>query len=450
MFLSCSSYVLNNITDCRNIKFSFQEENFDLVMVRFYKRKSQKGQHDGTLMLKAVHAVSNGLSIRTVARKLRLNRTTIGRYVKRMEGQDLKTLTGADFKSKMNHRQIFTPEEDTLLRKYLMLVYNLFNGLTCIQTRILVYDMAINWSKNLLANWANDRMGGVDFVRSFVRKHHDFITFKPPESTTLDRAHSFSKRTIDDLIIWIKTMFTNSFWPSFIFSIDAAGIKTVRAFSKVIGTNRSKQVFEMVREERGTLAAVCCLSVPEKSVPPAMVFRRGSIKEYLVNGVPLRDSGFTTPSEWNNGEIFPNMLKHLIKNVACSKEVPQMVVMDNDERQINFDVVDRASKNNITMITFQLHCSPKLLPLNIAVNDPLKYYYKKAVGEWNLSNKNKIFTIFDIPSCFVEAYQNTCNYQNIINGFKKSEISPSNSNVFCKDEFLLSTVFEPISATDTN
>ena len=69
-------------------------------MVRYYKRKTQKGQHDGTLMLKAVCAVRNGLFIRAVARDLNMNRTTIGRYVKRIEGKDLKTLTGADLTKK--------------------------------------------------------------------------------------------------------------------------------------------------------------------------------------------------------------------------------------------------------------------------------------------------------------------------------------------------------------
>ena len=96
-------------------------------MVRYYKRKTQKGQHDGTLMLKAVRAVRNGLSIRAVAKDLSLNRTTVGRYVKKTSIKELKALTGADLKSKMNHRQIFTPKEEILLRAYLLSIHNLFN-----------------------------------------------------------------------------------------------------------------------------------------------------------------------------------------------------------------------------------------------------------------------------------------------------------------------------------
>ena len=206
-------------------------------MVCYYKAKTQKGQHDGTRMLKAVIEVIKGNKITHVARDLNVNRTTLGRYVKRvegkeMEGKELRNFTGEDFKSKMNHRQIFTPEEEILLRKYLMLVYNLFNGLTYIQTRILVYDTAKNWKKKLPPNWEKDRMGGIDFVRSFVRKHHNLITLKPPESTTIDRAQGFIKRAMDEFINVIKTMFTNSFRPSFIFSIDASGIKHFRQFQK--------------------------------------------------------------------------------------------------------------------------------------------------------------------------------------------------------------------------
>ena len=174
-------------------------------MVRCYKRKTQKGQHDGTLMLKAVRAVRNGLSIRAVAKDLSLNRTTVGRYVKKTSIKELKTLTGADLKSKMNHRQIFTPKEEILLRTYLLSIYNLFNGLTYKQLRILTYSFARKWNKPLPRNWHKDRMGGIDFVRSFVRKHHDFIPLKPSESTTINRAHCFKKRAVDDPAVGIKS-----------------------------------------------------------------------------------------------------------------------------------------------------------------------------------------------------------------------------------------------------
>ena len=197
----CSYYVLNTTKYCWDINFNFQRRSFDLVMVRYYKRKTQKGQHDGTLMLKAIGAVRNGLSIRAVARDLRLNRVTLNRKFKQHQGKSLKTLTGEDLKSKRNHRQIFTPEEETLLRKYLLSVHNLFNGLTYGHIQTLVYDFGNKWNKHLPTSWKKYRMGGIDFVRSFVKKYQDFIPLKPSELTTMNRAHSFNKTTVDDPII---------------------------------------------------------------------------------------------------------------------------------------------------------------------------------------------------------------------------------------------------------
>ena len=41
-------------------------------------------------------------------------------------------------------------------------------------------------------------MGGIDFVRSFVRKHHDFSILKQSDSTTINRAHGFNKKLAED------------------------------------------------------------------------------------------------------------------------------------------------------------------------------------------------------------------------------------------------------------
>ena len=110
-----------------------------------------------------------------------------------MEGMDLKILTGADFKSKLNHKQIITREEELMLRRYLLLVYVLLNGLTYIQTEILVCDIAIDWNKDLPVNWAKYCMGGIDSVPSFLEN-----------TTTFDRAHSFGKERLMILLLGQK------------------------------------------------------------------------------------------------------------------------------------------------------------------------------------------------------------------------------------------------------
>ena len=86
------------------------------------------------------------------------------------------------------------------------------------------------------------------------------------------------------------------------------------------------------------------------------------------------------------------MLKHLIENVACSKQMSQLISMDKDERQVIFGVVDL--KGDITAIAFVLHHSHKMQPLNMVVSDPLKHDYKEAVGKSILGYTGKVFTIY--------------------------------------------------------
>ena len=64
----------------------------------------------------------------------------------------------------------------------------------------------------------------------------------------------------------------------------------------------------------------------------------------MVNCVPLGASKLVTPSEWKNWEIFLNIVKHLIQNDAGSKDIPQLIVMDNDQSPSNFDDVDLKGK----------------------------------------------------------------------------------------------------------
>ena len=132
------------------------------------------------------------------------------------------------------------------------------------------------------------------------------------------------------------------------------------------------------------------------------------------------------------------MLKHLIENDSGSKDIPQLIVMDTKQSPSNFDDVDVKGENTSTVITFSLHCPHKMQSFNSRVSGPLNYYHKKAVSEWNLNNFWEKVTIFYITAWLAEAYCNTCIFQNNINGFNKSEIYPCSSNVFCKDDFLLS------------
>ena len=169
-------------------------------MVRHYKPKAQKGRHDGTLMQRAVEDVRNGKSLRSVARDLKLNRTTLGRYVKRMEGIALEAITSEH----SQHRQIFTSAEEILLRNYLLQCCKICYRLKYKQTRILAYVYATTLNKNLPPNWERDGMAGKDWMICFMRRHQKNISLRESEPTSISRALCSSETAVGEFFKLLK------------------------------------------------------------------------------------------------------------------------------------------------------------------------------------------------------------------------------------------------------
>ena len=77
------------------------------------------------------------------------------------------------------------------------------------------------------------------------------------------------------------------------------------------------------------------------------------------------------PSGCVNENVFFGLLETLFQHANCS--------MDNYSSHISFAVADFAYKNGVWLITFYLHISHKLQPLDQTVFGPFKRFYSKAL-----------------------------------------------------------------------
>lgn len=102
-----------------------------------------------------------------------------------------------------------------------------------------------------------------------------------------------------------------------------------------------------------------------------------------------------------NSDLFPLILKHIIKHIRCSTDKLSIVFMDNHESHLSLEAIEMARTHGLTIITFPPHTSHKLQPLDVSVYVPLKTHYKQAVNDWKLSNPGKRITIYDTPECLL-------------------------------------------------
>ena len=111
---------------------------------------------------------------------------------------------------------------------------------------------------------------------------------------------------------------------------------------------------------------------------------------------------------------------------------------------MSLEAIELARENELHLVTFPLHCSYKLQPLDVSVFGPFKRIYSALCDAWLKSNPNKLISIYNVAEISGEAYARAFNIPNITSGFKATGIWPFTPLVFSDDEFL------PASVTDVS
>lgn len=411
-------------------------------MPQFYKRK------DGAkpiktiptkIMESACKEVTEGIStIRATARKYDIDRMTLTRYVAkyRVNPND-ESILQPNFKI----RQIFTKDEEEMLKNYVIKTSKLNYGLSRKGVCKLAYDFAAANKKSMPNNWTINRHAGIDWFRGFMRRYPT-LSLREPQATSLSRATSFNRTNVNTFFTNLKIVLEKyNFGPDSIWNIDETGITTVQKPGKVVAKKGEKQVSQTTSAERGVLVTLCCaVNAIGNSIPPFFIFPRVNMKDCFLRGGPLGSAGSAHSSGWMTATNFELFLKHFIKYVRCSKDSMVLMLLDNHDSHISVASLNLAKNNGIVLLTFPPHTSHKLQPLDRTVYGPFKKYYSSAADEWLLTHPGRPISIYDVAELVGKAYPLAFTSVNISKGFQVSGIVPLNENIFTEDEFLSSYV----------
>nr|CAH7758966.1 unnamed protein product [Callosobruchus chinensis] len=249
------------LEDCR--------DNFEKIMVRNRKRRTDRGTHSEASMREAVELVEGGMSLRTAAVLKNVKCTTLHRYVQKRKGAE----AGVEIPMSPNYavNKIFSNELEGALEEYLITCAKMCYGLDTVGTRRLAYDMAEFHKLKIPQAWEDRKMAGIDWLYGFRKRH--------PEIRLL--ALKFRR------------------WKTRIFSLNETGTSTVQRPNKVFASKSSRQLNKVTSAERGTLVTTCCMvSATGSALPPAMVFPRKNFKNHMLTGAQ--------PTGWMTGELFAN------------------------------------------------------------------------------------------------------------------------------------------------
>uniref|UniRef100_H2YBW1 DDE-1 domain-containing protein n=1 Tax=Ciona savignyi TaxID=51511 RepID=H2YBW1_CIOSA len=297
-------------------------------------------------------------SVRSSALQHNVNRTTLSRYVK-----DAKS-TG------LNDPDVFQDFEEEELASYIIQCSKMFHGLTRIDCRRLAFQYAQSNKKKIPSSWAEKEIAGKDWFLGF-------LALRMPEATSLARSISFNKYNVNLFFDNFESVMQRyKFQPHRIWNLDETGITTVQKPKRILAQKGLKQVGQISSSERGVLVTLCCcINAVGQALPPAYIFPRVHFKNYMLNGAPNGSLGLATQSGWMNTDLFVDTLLHFVKHMNSSKENPSVLVMDNHQSHLLYDVITLAREHGVNIVTFPPHCSHRMQPLDVSVYGPFKSHY---------------------------------------------------------------------------
>jgi hypothetical protein len=422
---------------CLSVFFWFINYYFIFRMGRTKAEIRKKGGFTKDDMQMALALVKHGVSMRKAAKDCKLAYPTLRRYV-------IKTKDNPQIRLVPNYEvnAVFSPDQETILVKYIEECALMFYGLTAKETRQLAYQMAVANSIKCPDTWARNEMAGKDWLRSFKKRHNN-ISLKKPETCSIARATAFNKVNVERFYNNLKEALQRH--PTFgdgtrIYNLDETATTTVQRPSKVLAPKGSS-ICKVTSGERGVLVTTCCIvSATGHALPPAMVFPRKNFKSHMLNGAPAATLGLATPTGWMNADIFVEVIKHFVKHTAATKENPALLIMDNHESHLSLEALNLAKSSGVTVLTLPPHTTAKLQPLDVGLNGPFKSYYNSAIDSWLLRNPGQAVTIYNIGEFVGQAYLKAMTPVNITNAFKKCGIYPFDDSIFTDADFLPSSV----------
>lgn len=406
-------------------------------MVYKRPRKSSRGSIPKEKYIDACKRVTEGETIRSVAKDLDMCHMTLARYVKQYKEKETINI------GYRPHNKVFTKEQEKELVSYCISASKLYFGLTTKDLRKLTYEFAKELKLNFPEKWKESELASIDWYKAFMQRNPN-LSVRRPQATSLARAMNFNKPNVEKFYCNLAELLDRwQFKPGNIYNIDETGVTTSQRPHKVIAEKGTKQVGSITSQERGTLVTIClAVNAIGNAVPPFFVFPRKNFKQHFIRNGPTGCSGSANKSGWMQENDFLLFMQHFTKFVKPSEENRVLVIIDNHSSHISLPVINFCRENFIAILSFPPHTSHKLQPLDRSAFGPFKTKYNVAADLWMRNHPGERMTIYDLPELVKCAFLSAVTASNIVAGFVCTGIVPFNDQVFQEIDFA------PASVTD--
>lgn len=186
-------------------------------------------------MRKAIEEVRNNrLGYLSDAKRYNVPRTTLHRLCTKKGSPDTVCRTT------LGRKTVLPPELEKELVKYLLMMDQMYYGLTRKDLRSMAFQLARR--NNLPHPFSFLReSAGKDWLYSFMKRHKTSLSFRKPTGTSLNRALGFNKEYVTEFFNLLeKLMLEKNFKCDRIYNVDETGLCIVQSKCPEVVSKKAK------------------------------------------------------------------------------------------------------------------------------------------------------------------------------------------------------------------
>lgn len=378
-------------------------------MVRNYIKKGPR--HSKETLEKAINEIkTENKSIRVVAAKYGVPKSVLGRLLIK-QGE-----------AKRGRKQALNPEDETRLASHLAILAKWGFPLSREDVRCVVRDYV---EQHGLQTPFKDKKPGADWFRAFSKRNS--LKLKNLESLEQSRRSN----TSDPFLIYgfydlVETKLKElnlTDKPKQIWNLDESGFSHDPKGVKGVAHTTQKVHRTIMGSGKENTTVMACCSADGDLLPPMIIYKGEKLwtSWKAENDIPgtmyaVSRKGYITT------EIFHD---YFVKFCSTIKERPLLIIYDGHATHLDSTTIEKAIKENISIIKLPSHTTDLLQPLDKCCFKPLKQAWSKRLIEWQRQNQRKLYKS-EFTEILCEIWKPAFQPAVVKKGFESTGIYPLN------------------------
>ena len=177
--------------------------------------------------------------------------------------------------------------------------------------------------------------------------------------------------------------------PDHIWNSDESRAQAGKSRNGTVFVHRgAKNIHTIIPNEWEWLSMLSCINVAGKKVPNFYIFKGIRMRQNFLELANDGDTMAMQPQAWMTTFFFDAWISHFIwalgKKCDISASNQHLLILDGHCSHVTLQVVCKAVKAGLDIITFPSHTSHHLQPLDVAVFRPFKCAFWNLRDAWTL------------------------------------------------------------------